>query len=579
MANDLAYSAATGKLYASVPGSVIGVGNTVTVLDPATGHTISSVWVGSEPNQLAMSTDGLTLYISLDANKTIRTLDLSSLTPGPPFGMGTAITGAPYGVKSFAVIAGDATSIAVLRADRTAVVFTNGVARANTYPTTSYALDAIAASGSPSRLYGRSGTSLVRIDVTANGLFFVDQTPNLLSSSSTQLRFDSGRLYDDVGNVVDAETRVNVGAFPTESRSMGRLVAPDIADGYVMFANFVAATDATLARYDPTTLAKTNSVSLAYVSSVTSLLVAGTNRFAFRTSDSVFVFWQEPLNTLAFVGSGPSGALNLPIGVSPVDKDGLGDGTTPMTRTYATGSGVVITAPLRAGEFKFSKWQGSNGTSWSSSALSLTLSSGGTWTAIYVVPPPTVTSVSPSVGPVAGGTPVTIHGADFKPGASVSFGGSVPTSKVVVDANTITAVTSAHVAGIVSVVVTNSNYQFSSLPNAFAYRGALTFTDDPIVPGVTPVKAVHLTELRADIANLRVQYGLAAFTWTDSSIGARASRIKAAHLNELRAALLEVYTTAGQPPPTFTDSPLVAGTTVITAAQFAEIRAATVALW
>ena len=45
--------------------------------------------------------------------------------------------------------------------------------------------------------------------------------------------------------------------------------------------------------------------------------------------------------------------------------------------------------------------------------------------------------------------------------------------------------------------------------------GARRFTDDPIVPGVTPVRAVHFTELRVRIDVLRREAGLAPFNWTD----------------------------------------------------------------
>ena len=46
-------------------------------------------------------------------------------------------------------------------------------------------------------------------------------------------------------------------------------------------------------------------------------------------------------------------------------------------------------------------------------------------------------------------------------------------------------------------------------------RVTAPFTDDPLVPGVTPVKAVHFTELRTRIDVLRREAGLASFGWTD----------------------------------------------------------------
>src|SRR5712692_6340485 len=60
---------------------------------------------------------------------------------------------------------------------------------------------------------------------------------------------------------------------------------------------------------------------------------------------------------------------------------------------------------------------------------------------------PTVSSVSPNNGPVAGGTAVTITGTNFAAGATVSFGGTAATSVVVVSGTQITATTPAGSAG------------------------------------------------------------------------------------------------------------------------------------
>ena len=63
------------------------------------------------------------------------------------------------------------------------------------------------------------------------------------------------------------------------------------------------------------------------------------------------------------------------------------------------------------------------------------------------------------------------------------------------------------------------------------------FTDDPLMPGVTPVLAVHLLELRARIDGLRSRAGLPAFAWTDPKVVPRGdARPGAAHLTELRSA-------------------------------------------
>ena len=96
------------------------------------------------------------------------------------------------------------------------------------------------------------------------------------------------------------------------------------------------------------------------------------------------------------------------------------------------------------------------------------------------VAPPAVTTVSPSSGPSAGGTAVTLTGTDFTTGATVTFGGVAATNVMVVSATSITLTTPAHSAGAVTVVVTNPDGQIGSLANGF------TFVAPPAVTTVSP---------------------------------------------------------------------------------------------
>jgi hypothetical protein len=70
-------------------------------------------------------------------------------------------------------------------------------------------------------------------------------------------------------------------------------------------------------------------------------------------------------------------------------------------------------------------------------------------------PPPTVTSISPTSGSMAGGTEVTIEGTGFVAGATVTIG-SEATSVVVVSATEIKATTAATPIGPYEVVVTDA---------------------------------------------------------------------------------------------------------------------------
>ena len=104
------------------------------------------------------------------------------------------------------------------------------------------------------------------------------------------------------------------------------------------------------------------------------------------------------------------------------------------------------------------------------------------------------------------------------------------------------------------------------------------FTDDPLRPGVTPVRAVHFTELRTRIDGLRRGSGLASFPWTDPVLTPGETPVRLAHLLELREALAAVHAAAGRAAPSWTDAAPSAGTTPIRAAHLTELRAAVMAL-
>ena len=99
----------------------------------------------------------------------------------------------------------------------------------------------------------------------------------------------------------------------------------------------------------------------------------------------------------------------------------------------------------------------------------------------------TVTVVSPTSGPTTGGTVVTLTGAGFVTGATVTIGGMAATGVTVVNATTITATMSAHAAGAVDIVVTNPDSQTAMLPGGFTYVAPTT----PVVTWANPASIVY----------------------------------------------------------------------------------------
>ncbi|HEX6100088.1 MAG TPA: RHS repeat-associated core domain-containing protein [Thermoanaerobaculia bacterium] len=92
------------------------------------------------------------------------------------------------------------------------------------------------------------------------------------------------------------------------------------------------------------------------------------------------------------------------------------------------------------------------------------------------------------------------------------------------------------------------------------------YTEDPLVPRITRIRRVHVTELRAAVATIRQQAGLAAFAWTDP----QPTRIRAIHVNELRTALAQAFAALNRPAPVWSE-PVVA-LQRINARHFQEIR-------
>jgi hypothetical protein len=89
-------------------------------------------------------------------------------------------------------------------------------------------------------------------------------------------------------------------------------------------------------------------------------------------------------------------------------------------------------------------------------------------------PAPTVTAITPSTGPVDGGTPVTIMGTGFLTGATVSLGGAAATAVTVVSGTSITATTPANAVGVVNVAVTNTDSQSATLTGGYTYTSSTT---------------------------------------------------------------------------------------------------------
>lgn len=184
-----------------------------------------------------------------------------------------------------------------------------------------------------------------------------------------------------------------------------------------------------------------------------------------------FTYFPIPVVTSIFPTSGPTG------GGTSVTINGTGfTGTTSVSfggtgASFIVNSDISITAtsPAHAAGTVDVTVTTPGGTSATSSADEFTY-----------LPAPTVTNVSPNVGPTAGGTNVTITGTNFTGATDVSFGGTSASFIVNLD-TTITATSPAHVAGTVDVTVTTPGGT-----SAISSADHFTYFTPPTISNVSP---------------------------------------------------------------------------------------------
>ena len=121
----------------------------------------------------------------------------------------------------------------------------------------------------------------------------------------------------------------------------------------------------------------------------------------------------------------------------------------------------------------------------------------------------------------------------------------------------------------------STNLTIGGLP--FSIVQSLGFADTTIIAGVTPIRAIHLLELRIRIDRLRAKLYLPAYPWSDATVTAAITPIRAVHVIELRTALLQSYAATTQAEPIFTDESL-GNARVVRAVHLNELRAAIIAL-
>nr|WP_255484113.1 IPT/TIG domain-containing protein [Granulicella sp. 5B5] len=307
--NDLAYNTTDGLLYATIAGTGgQGLGNSLVGIDPVTGSIRRTIFVGSEPTRLALSTDGTQAFVGLNGAGAVRQVDLTTGVAGIQFSLGgtQGVYNPPYTAAALAALPGQPNSVAVYGTNGVVTIFDSGVAR----PKTSSGLATYFDSNTGSLTFGASASTLYlaaytvssylyALTVDSTGVTGYTQLPS--SAAGATIQYDNGRLYTPNGLVTDPTTGATLGQFSvasTYSTSPAAATGPIYSDSSLNRA-WVVVNSAQLIGYDETTFLPVASMGINRIGAVSGgtttlsnpadLVRWGQDGLAFHTATQLFL--------------------------------------------------------------------------------------------------------------------------------------------------------------------------------------------------------------------------------------------------------------------------------------------------
>ncbi len=216
--NDIVWNPADGLLWASIPVNAVGGGgNWVVGIDPNTGTTMRTIPVGTNPNKLALSSDGTQLFVGIDGAAAVAQVNLTQGTIVNQFslGGGPGLYNPPSTALYLSAVPGEPNSVAVATSGQLGyggqvTIFDSGVARTGSTVTNE---------GEGPMSFGTSASTLYLgagyIDALTVGSSGITASTQLFTPSTTPtwLQYDNGSLYLSTGQVLNASSGGLNGTF------------------------------------------------------------------------------------------------------------------------------------------------------------------------------------------------------------------------------------------------------------------------------------------------------------------------------------------------------------------------------
>jgi len=211
-ANDLVWDPYAQRIYASLPSSYGSNGNSIAVINPYKGRISGYYFAGSEPNQLALSSDSQYLYVGLNGNGSVQRLLLPTFAQDIDVSLGSSFIGVNVAV-SLQVSPGDSHTFAVAQGTSQGsstglFVFTDSTQLPNSITSPPMA-DIVFAD--PATLYGYYNGTVSQIAVDSSGATLGMQWNGLVSGNAIQ--YAAGLVYGSGGQVLDPAAGLLVGSY------------------------------------------------------------------------------------------------------------------------------------------------------------------------------------------------------------------------------------------------------------------------------------------------------------------------------------------------------------------------------
>ena len=310
-AYDLVYDPFSQRIYASVTAGDANHGNSIAVIDPASGVIEKSVFVGSDPRKLAISNDGEYIYAGLYGAGSVSRFHVPSQTVDMTFSLGTGSYGTTY-VEDIDVQPGNSNVIAVSRYRKGisprhdgVAIYDNGIKRPQQTGDHTGS-NVIEFSDSPNILYGycneTTGFRVYSNIVNEYGVSIASSYKGLISGFGVDIEYDDGYLYTTTGRVINTQIMQLAGQFATSGK-----IEPDSTVRRTFIVN-----GSTISAYNQKTFIKEGQYAVSGASgSPRNLIRWGINGLAYSTSGKQVVIVQtdlvpEPPALTSLVIEGPS---------------------------------------------------------------------------------------------------------------------------------------------------------------------------------------------------------------------------------------------------------------------------------